>query len=176
MVTLSFTTRLVLIGLISVCNAFFCAHAASQTPPPQSDSISVTLGMEKEQVAKGQSAWVTLTVRNLSDHEVPLHDWMYRLHVEGQKGEPPTTQVQRQSTGRLRPGEAPLRADEYVVPIISPGKSYTHRFLLAYFYDLSVPGRYTAYLEVMDPSTQKLSTQKWVRTNTVQFTMQASNH
>ncbi|HWO33343.1 MAG TPA: hypothetical protein VNO32_31480 [Candidatus Acidoferrum sp.] len=176
MTTLSFTTRLAFIGLISACSTFFCVGAASQTPPPQSDTITVKLSIDKEQVAIGQSPWAILIVRNLSNHEMPIHGWMYRVHVEGEKGEPPTTQVQRQMTGRLRPGEAALRGDEFEVPIISPGKSYIHKFKLDYLYALSVPGEYTVYVEVMDPSTQKSSTQKWLRTNTVQFTMQASNH
>jgi hypothetical protein len=174
MTTVSLTARLVFIGLIGVCSASFYVRAASQTPQPQSEWVTVNLSIDKEQVAIGKSPWANLTVTNLSNHEIPLHDWMCRVHVEGEKGEPPTTQVQRQSTGRLRPGEAALRADEYVVPTISPGKSYTLKYQLAYLYDLSVPGKYTVYAEVMDPSTQKSSTPKWVRTNTVQFTMQAA--
>jgi hypothetical protein len=176
MTTLPFTTRLVIIGLISACGTFFCAQAVSQTRPPQSDSIAVNLSIDKEQVAIGQSPWAILRVRNLSNHEMPIHDWMYRAHLEGEKDEPPTTKVQRQITGRLRPGEVPLRTDEYVVWTISPGKSDIRKFQLDYLYDLSVPGKYVVYVEVMDPSTLKSSTPKWLRTNTVEFTMQASNH
>jgi hypothetical protein len=101
---------------------------------------------------------------------------MYRAHVEGEKGEAPTTYVQRAITHRLRPGEAELRADEQFLWTISPGESDIHKFKLDYLYDLSVPGKYTVYIEVMDPSTLKSSTQKWLHTNTVQFTMQGSNH
>ncbi len=174
MTTLPFTTRLVFFGLI--CGTWFCARAASRTPPPQSDLITVKLSIEKEQVVIGQSPWAILTVRNLSDHEISIHDDMYRVHVEREREEPPTTQVQRQITGRLRPGEAPLRTDENFLWTISPGKSDVRKFKLAYFYDLGVPGKYTVYAEVIDPSTQKLPTQKWLRTNTVQFTIQAPNH
>jgi hypothetical protein len=174
--TLFLTARLVFIGLISACSTFFCAYAASQTSPPQSDSITINLSIEKGQVAIGQSPWAILTVKNLSNHEVAIHEYMYRVHVEGEREEPPTTRVQRQITGRLRPGEAPLSADEHFLWTISPGKSDIRKFQLAYFYDLRVPGKYTVYAEVMNPSTQKSSTQKWLRTNTVQFTMQASNH
>jgi hypothetical protein len=175
MTSLSFTARLVFIGLIGVCNSFVCARAASQTPPPQSDSIAVNLTIEKEQVAIGQSPWAILTVKNLSNHEIPIHDWMCRVHVEGEKGEAPTTYVQRAITHTLRHGEAELRADEYVIWTISPGKSDVHKFKLDYLYDLGVPGKYTVYVEVVDPSTQRSSTQKWLRTNSVQFAMQASN-
>lgn len=176
MTSLSFTARLVFVGLISVCNIFFCARTVSQTTPPQSDSIAVNLSIEKEQVAIGQSPWAILTVKNLSNHEIPLHGWMCRAHVEGEKGEPSTTYVQRAITHRLRPGEADLRGDEYFIPLISPGESYIQKYQLVYLYDLGVPGKYTVYVEVMDPSTQKSSTPKWLRTNTVQFTMQALNH
>ena len=175
MTPLSFTTCLVFIELISVCGTLLCTRAASQTPPSQSDSITLKLSIEKEQIAIGQSPWADLAVKNLSDHEIPLHGWMCRVHVEGEKGEAPTTYVQRAITHRLRPGEADLRGDENYLPLISPGKSYIQKFRLDYLYDLSVPGKYTVYAEVMDPSTQKSSTPKWLRTNTVQFTMQASN-
>jgi len=175
MTTPSFASRLVLIGLIGVCG-FFRAGAFSQTPAPQSETIAVNLSIEKAQVTIGRSPWAVLTVKNLSNHEMALHAWMYRVQVEGEKKEPPTTEAQRQLTGKLRPGEAALRGDEYVVPMIPPGKSYTQKFKLDYLYDLSVPGKYTVYAEVMDPSTQKSSSPKWLHTNTVQFTMPAASH
>ncbi|MFY9644346.1 MAG: hypothetical protein WAK29_04160 [Terriglobales bacterium] len=180
MTTLPYTARFVFIGLISACSTFFSARAASQTPPPQPESIAVNLSIERKQVAIGQSPWVDLTVENLSDHSIALHGRMCRVRVEGEKGEPPTTKVQRQMTDRLRPGEAPLREDENFLPMIwpkdIPGDSYTQKWKLDYLYDLSAPGKYTVYAECMDPSTEKSSTPKWLRTNTVQFTMQAPNH
>jgi hypothetical protein len=176
MTSLTFTARLVSIGLISVCNIFLSARAASQTTPPEADLIAVNLSIEKKQVAIGQSPWAILTVKNLSDHEIPIHDRMRRVHVEGEKGEAPTTYVQRAITHRLRPGEADIRGDEQFLWTISPGKSDINKYKLDYFYDLSAPGRYTVYVEVMDPSTQKSSTPNWLRTNTVEFTMQAPNH
>lgn len=175
MTPLSFTARLVCIGLLTVCGTFFCGRSVSQTPSPQSDSITVRLSIEKEQVAIGQSPWAVLTVKNLSNHEIPIHDWMYRVHIEGEHGEAPTTYVQRAITHRLRPGEADLRGDEQFLWTISPGKSDIHKFRLDYFYDLSALGGYTVCVEVMDPSTVESSIQKWLRTNTVKFTVQASN-
>ena len=175
MTILSFATRFVFIGLLGVCGAFFCVRAASETPPPQSDSITVELGMDKKPVAIGQSPWAVLTVKNLSNHEIALHGWMCRMHVDGEKGEAPTTYVQRAITHRLRPGEADLRGDEFAVPLISPGESYDQRFKLDYLYDLSVPGKYTAYAEVMEPFILKSSTPKWLRTNSVQFKIKVSS-
>ena len=39
------------------------------------------------------------------------------------------------------------------------GDSYVRKFELTYLYDLSAPGRYTAYAEVLDPSSHR-----WLRT------------
>lgn len=125
--------------------------------------------MEKEDVPIGQSPWAILTVKNLTDREIVLHASMYhRLQVEGEKGEPPTTRVQRSITGKLKSGEAPVETNEYVVWSIAPAKSDTHKFELTYFYDLAEPGKYTIYLEVMAPSSHK-----WLRTNAAYFEMRA---
>jgi hypothetical protein len=43
------------------------------------------------------------------------------------------------------------------------------KFQLAYLCDLSAPGEYTAYAEVMDPSSHR-----WLRTKAVTFEMTAS--
>jgi hypothetical protein len=166
-------TRLVWIGLVAACNTFVCASAVAQTSTTSSDSITVNLSLDKKQVAIGQSPYAILTLKNLSDHEIPIHAWMYRVRVDGENGEAPTTYVQRAITGKLRPGEPGLRADENYIWTIPPGESSVHKFQLTYLYDLSVPGKYTAYLEVMDPSTLKSSEPKWLRTNVAQFTMQA---
>jgi hypothetical protein len=140
------------------------ASTASKSP-----SIVVSIVLEKESVPVGQSPWVVLTVRNLIDHDVPMHGSMMRLHVEGEKGERPTKLVQRSITGQLRPGEGALRGDEDVVWSIAPGESDFHKFKLTYFYDLAEPGNHSVYMDVMDPSSRK-----WLRTNTVRFEMQAS--
>ena len=67
----------------------------------------------------------------------------------------------------------PLRSDDMVGPeIVWPegyaGDSFVHKFELTYLYDLSAPGEYTAYAEVMDPSSHR-----WLRTKTVTFEMMA---
>jgi hypothetical protein len=90
-----------------------------------------------------------LTVYNISDHPVIFSDSMYRVYVYGKDGEAPTTVVQRQLTGRLRPGDVPLREDDYVGPqrlwpAGGVGDSLIHKFELTYLYDLSAPGKYTA--------------------------------
>jgi hypothetical protein len=144
----------------------------AQTPSPnsQSASIVVTIGLDKDHVPVGQSPWAILTVKNLTDQEVSIHDSMIRLYVEGEKGERPTTRVQRSITGKLRPGEAPLRGDEYVDWVIPPGESSSHKYELSYFYDLSEPGKHKVHMDVADPSSRK-----WLRTNTAAFEMEAPN-
>ena len=77
------------------------------------------------------------------------------------------TRVQRNIAQKLLPGEAPLpgAAPSWA---IAPGESSSHQYQLSFFFDLSAPGKHTAYMEVVDPSSRK-----WLRTNTVQFEMEA---
>ena len=83
------STTIVLIAATSTTLDAQVAPAASQSP-----SIVVSIVLEKESVPVGQSPWVVLTVKNLTDHDLPIHDSMMRLHVEGERGERPTTIVQ----------------------------------------------------------------------------------
>ncbi len=145
---------------------------AAQTAS-SSNALAVSLKMQTEQVQVGQTPWAILTVYNISDHPVKIGDSMYRVYVYGKDREAPTTLVQRQFTGRLRQGDAPLRSDDMVGPeIVWPegyaGDSFVRKFELTYLYDLSAPGEYTAYAEVMDPSSHR-----WLRTKTVSFEMTA---
>ena len=123
--------------------------------------------MNKDHVPIGQMPLAILTVKNLTDHEVSIHDHMYQVHVDGDNGEAPTTLAQRRRTGKLRPGESDLRADENFLWTLSPGESGVRKFQLAYFYDLNSPGQYEVYAEVVDPATRKQ-----LRTNTVMFEME----
>ncbi len=50
---------------------------------------------------------------------------------------------------------------------IAPGESGVRKFQLAYLYDLSSPGKYKVYAEVVDPMTRKR-----LRTKTVTFEME----
>jgi hypothetical protein len=90
----------------------------------------------------------------------------YRVHVEGEKGEPPKTPFHRMIRGEFQPGDRDL-AGSGLIDDIPPGKSLVHKFNLTFLYNLGVPGKYTVYIEVQD----KLSG-TWLRTNTVQFTIQ----
>jgi hypothetical protein len=154
--------------------------AQTKTPASQPASISVSLSFKRMSLRDPPAdpePWAILRVKNLTNHEIAIHDYMYRAHVDGENGEAPTTMVQRQITRRLRPGDTELAEFEMATWTIAPGKSGIHKLELTYLYDLSTPGKYSVYAEVMDPSSiEKSSTPKWVRTNTVKFTMQASDH
>jgi hypothetical protein len=145
---------------------------ATQTAS-NSDALAVSLKMQAEQVQVGQMPLAILTVYNISDQPVTIRDTMDRVYVYGKHGEAPTTLVQRNLTDRLRPGDVSLLHGPDVGPSIvwpagGAGDSFVRKFQLAYLYDLSAPGRYTAYAEVMDPSSHR-----WLRTKTVTFEMTA---
>ena len=140
--------------------------ASKVNPPP---SIAVSISIDRDSVTQGQTPWAILTVKNLTERELPIHDWAVRVHIEGQNGEPPATLIQRLMTGKLQPGDQAIRADEQWLWEIPPGESSSHKYKLSYFYDLNAPGKYVVYLEVLDPVSQKS-----LRTNTAKFEIQAS--
>ena len=142
-------------------------NGARAQEAPNTDSLAVWVEMQKEQIPIGQEPLAVLTMKNESDRAVSIHEHMYRAHIDGKDGEAPTTLVQRSITGKLRPGEAALRADEMSGPYtIWPEESLVRKFRLSYLYDLSLPGKYTVYCEVMDPLSHR-----WVRTKPVTFEM-----
>jgi hypothetical protein len=140
----------------------------AQTVPPasQSNAIAVSAALQKTELPVGQPAWVILTVKNLTNREIPVRTDMlnYRIYVEGGKGEAPKTSYHRRLRGEFQPGETEL-AGGGVVLSIAPGESTIRKYDLAKFYDLSIPGKYSVYIEVRDESGV------WLRTNTVQFEM-----
>jgi hypothetical protein len=104
-----------------------------------------------------------------------------RVHVEGAAGEPSTTLYQRQLTHTLRPGERELRPDDFqrsIGPALSedgPKFSADEKWDLSLLYDLSKPGKYTVYIEALDQTASKRKA-VWVRSEIVQFEIQAPRH
>jgi hypothetical protein len=140
-----------------------CLAAQSVIPAHMSNTVFVTTAMEKERVQVGESPKVFVTIKNLTDHAIYVGGCdSVRFYVQGEKGEPPTTRIERDFTGRLNPGEAPLPCTAVVIQQINPGGSYTSSAELKYFYDLSLPGKYAVYVEVTSP-------EGWLRTDPVQF-------
>ncbi|HEY2468051.1 MAG TPA: hypothetical protein VGI45_09435 [Terracidiphilus sp.] len=137
---------------------------------PNNDSLAVWIEMQKEQVPMGQEPWAIVTMKNMSHRPVTIH--RYRVHVEGKDGEPPTTRIQREMSDTLRPGEMPLPVTVNAGPeTVEPDASCVRKFQLRYLYNLSAPGKYTIYAEVMDPSSDR-----WVRTKPVTFEMVEKPH
>ena len=169
-----FNTGLRITFILTVLFSSIVASGQATQTASNSDALAVSLKMQTEQVQVGQTPWAILTVYNITDQPVIIQNTM-RVYVYGKDGEAPTTLPQRQLTGRLRPGDAPLNytnnvdfSSIIVWPAGGAGDWYDRKFQLAYLYDLSVPGEYTAYAEVMDPSSHR-----WLRTKTVTFEMTA---
>jgi hypothetical protein len=165
---IAFTLSLIVSGIV--------AHGQATQAASNKDVLVVSLKMQTEQIQIGQMPWAILTTYNLSDQPVTIRDSMYRVYVYGKDGEAPTTLVQRNLTGRLRPGDVALLHGPDVGPwrlwpTGGPGDSDVRKYELAYLYDLSAPGKYTAYAEVMEPSSGR-----WIRTNTVNFEMTSPTH
>lgn len=148
---------------------------AKPTGTSKSATISLSIAVPKS-IAMGQKPWVELTVENLGNDEI-RYPWD-RAYVEGPNGEPPTTLRQRQLTNRLRPGEPPIRMDDYGGRNIFPGTSFTARYDLSALYDFKEPGKYTVYIEVVDSSAAKAKARTdndyWVRSPVATFEIERS--
>jgi hypothetical protein len=149
------------------------AHAQSDAPLQHSDTFAVQIAMQNRTLQVGQPPRLIKTVTNLTNHVIPVPgDGCIkdeRLWVQGEHGEPPTTLRERDATGRLLPGEGSLQCSLVAnMPPLAPGESTSRTFLLEFFYDFQVPGKYTAYLEVQSP-------EGWLRTNTVTFEIVAGD-
>ncbi len=151
-------------------------HAQGSTPPSQGPSLAVSLKLDNDHVTVGEKPQAILTLRNTS-LEVKCFRTdasLYRMHMEG-KGGPPETEFQRHLHGEFRPGEAPATVEGPGDCVnIPPGASIFLTYDLTMFYDLSLPGAYSVYMEVLDESKDKTGTGVWLRTNTTQLEMQAA--
>jgi hypothetical protein len=143
----------------------------SVVPPSRSAAMALTLAAPKEPTPVGQIPWIFLTMENLSGHEivVPMEE---RVHVEGERGEPPTTLRQRQLTHTTLPGEPDLMGGGFT-PSIDAGGSFTQKWDLSAYYDLRSPGKYSAYVEVDDFSLPPHTVSVQLRSNAVRFEITA---
>jgi len=138
-------------------------NAQKVIPAHESNYLLVTITMEKRQVHVGESPKVILTIQNVSDHAVTVNGCATdRFYVQGEKGEPTTTFIERDHTNRLLPGESPLGCTLVASVTLNPGGTFKGSALLSYFYDLSAPGKYTVYAEVASP-------EGWLRTDPIGF-------
>ncbi len=143
-----------------------CLNGQEVIPAHKSNTLYLTVAMEKEKLHVGQPPRVLLTAKNLTDHLVRVPGdgcgSYVRVWVQGEHGEPPTTLREREATGRLLPGEASLPCGSNANAPLAPGESATRTFLLEYLYDIHEPGTYKVYLDV--PSAEGS-----LRTDTVTF-------
>jgi len=149
---------------------------AKPTVTSQSATISLSIAVPIKHFPMGQKPWVYVTVTNLGNEEIN-YPWD-RVYVEGPNGEPPTTLYQRQVTNRLRPGEPPIRIDDYGADRIASGQSFTAKYDLSAFYEFNQPGKYTVYVEVVDSLAAKAKTRTdnnyWVRSPVATFELEPS--
>jgi len=151
-------------------------HAQGSIPPSQGPSLAVNLKLDNDHVSVGDKPQAILTLRNISLDVKCFHTSisLYKVHMDGKNG-PPETEFQRHMRGEYRPGEkhAPDEGPGNCVNI-SPGASIFLTYDLTVFYDLSVPGTYSIYMEVLDESKDKTGVGAWLRTNSAQLVMQAA--
>jgi hypothetical protein len=161
--------------VITAMSIFVCAQAVTEAKPTvasKSANIELSIVVPREHIPMGQKPYVHLTIKNPSAAIACLKDKacfglldpLYRIYVEGPKGEPPTTALQRQLTGRPVLGDPVLRVDRYGV-FIDPGKSITKEYDLSRYYDFKDPGNYTVYIDVEGESAPENGTGagRWVR-------------
>jgi len=163
---LNFAPRIIAMAVIVTSASSLGAQ--SVVPAGQTDSITVSISLDKDHFPVGQSPRVLATMINRTDRDLYLNGNWYRVHIDGENGEPPTTLSQRMTTGKLLPGEARLREDENGENFIPAGNSRIEKFDVEDLYDLSAPGKYKVFVDIKDPLSGK-----WLRTNTVQFEIQA---
>jgi hypothetical protein len=138
--------------------------------------MAVSIYLPQKQIPAGQKPWVVVTVELLGGN-VTITFPEIRVHVVGERGEPPTTLLQRQLTHMLRPGERELRSGDFqrgIGPTLSedgPKYSDDEKYDLSLLYDLNKPGKYTVYIEALDPTASKRN-EVWVRSQALQFEIQ----
>ena len=154
--------------LISFAPVLFNS-ANGQTPDAvnHSDTYAVSISMDKGMTYPPQS--VSLVLKNISDKRINTDDCSTypRVWVQGEHGEPPTTERERDATLRLQPGDHALACTLNMSWSLDPGELREKHILLNYLYDLHEPGKYSVYVELPVP-------EGWLRSNTTQFEVSES--
>jgi hypothetical protein len=171
-------TTLIVMASKNICVAGQTIRGAVPSATSKSATLELSIALPIEHIPLGQKPWVHLTVKNLGREEIAYP--RDRVYVEGPKGEPPTTLVQRSITGRFNPGDKPIPPTGFRPPIAPaglPGDTFTIKYDLSYLYELKEPGKYTVYIEVFDSLSEKpnakTATDNWLRSPTATFEMQA---
>ena len=153
-----FVTTLIVIAAKGIAVDAQATKQAVPSATSKSATLALSIAVPNEHIPLGQKPWVHLTVKNLGSEEIAYPHG--RVYVEGPKGEPPTTLLQRQLTNRLKPGEPGINLGGYRPPIAPagrPGDTFIMKYDLAAYYDFKEPGKYTVYIEVLDLSRPGLN-------------------
>jgi hypothetical protein len=165
-------------AIVMVAANCICLEAQAVSKASQSPSITVSIAMENSLVLMGKKPVAILTIKNISHQVVgfsPASD-LCRVHVEGKDGEPARTEWNRHLRGDYRPGDGPYLVDGPVVTTeVAPGSSDFRKYDLSDYYDLSVPGKYSIYIEFYDPLGPPDLSGLWLRTRTEHFEIQPPN-
>jgi hypothetical protein len=149
-------------------------RAQSAPMANQPDSVSIHVSLQKSSYAMGEKPIAVLTFISSNGIWFSNDPYSERIHVTSKDGEPPKTELHRHLLGDFRPGDGPgLLSGPVAGRFIGPGSLDSQKYDLTYYYDLSKPGDYSVYLEIYDPAGPKDGSGHWLRTNTVNFKIQA---
>jgi len=174
---------LLIATLIVIADRSSSINAQNTTPAVRSTmsktaTLELSVAVPIEHIPFGQNPWVHLTVKNLGNEEIAYP--RERVYVEGPKGEPPTTLVQRSITGRLKPGDTPIPPTGFsplIAPAGWPGDTFTMKYDLSYLYKFKELGKYTVYIEVFDRLSEKPNAKSdndnWLRSPVATFELTA---
>ena len=174
---LTFRTLVVFVAAtIATIEGPIPSGAQSASTASQAGSVSIHMSLQKSSYVIGEKPIAVMTMKNISSEAIWFSTALdlSRIHVTSKDGEPPKTELHRHLLGDFRPGDGPdLTSGPVVGRAIAPGTVDSQSYDLTHFYDLSKPGNYSVYLEIYDPAGPKDGSGHWLRTNTVNFKIQA---
>jgi hypothetical protein len=151
-------------------------RAQSAAAASRKDSISLHISLTKNNYAVGDKPTVVMTVKNIRTNQICLSTAspLYRIYVTSKDGEARKTELHRHMLGDFRAGDSPTPAGGSVVcRSIEPGSVDSLTYDLTAYYDLGTPGDYSVYLEIYAPDDPANRSGHWLRTNIVNFKVQA---
>jgi hypothetical protein len=161
---------------ITVVEGPIRSRAQAAPASNQPDSVSIRISLQRSSYAIGEKPIVVMTIQNISSKEIwfSTDPYQVRFHVTNKDGEPQKTELHRHFLGDYRPGDGPmLLRGPLAGRSIAPGALDAQKFDLTGYYDPSVPGDYSVYLEIYDPSGPEDGSGHWVRTDTAHFNIEA---
>lgn len=134
--------------------ALFAVQGQTQVENNPKRLFSISFYVVPNKISVGKPVNASLFVQNITDREHNFPE--EQIYVQGDAGEPPMTLRHRQLTGHLNPGDPALMMGGYSPPI-EPGETSVRYYNLLDHYDLSKPGKYTAYVEIIDIGERRIT-------------------